>query len=93
MVCAGYVICLTRLKPPAGASEASSLVVSVPQSVFSLMVAIGPTLVPRFASNSFMNSKKLRTNRSSCAVVRKNHLKPRCVSEADDDSAFRNGIL
>ena len=87
------MICLTIVKPPAGASVASSLVVSVPQSVFSLMLASGPTLMPRRASNSFMNSKKLRTNRSSWAVVRKKYLKPRAVSEADDDSGFRNGIL
>ncbi len=92
MVLAGYITCLARFCLNSGASLVCSLVVSVPHRPFSLRLATTPALMPFLASSSFRKSKALRTNRSSCGVVRKNHLKLRCVSEADEDSGFRKGM-
>ena len=92
MLFAGYVTDDVTLRPRSAASLTSSFVVSLPHSVFSFISAKFFGAIFFFASRSFRNSKKLRTNRSSCGVVRKNHLKPRVVSDADDDSALRNGI-
>ena len=74
------------------ASFSSILVVSVPKSVFSLNSAIRLTEMFFFFSMSLRNSKKLVTNKSSCGVVRKNHLKLRWVSVAEDDSGFMKGM-
>jgi len=81
------------VKPLSPAYFACSLAASLPKSVFSASVATDVIFRCLEASTSFMNSNALRTNSSSCGVVRKKYLKPRAVSVGEDDSALRKGIL
>ncbi len=65
----------------------------MPHRVFSLNRAIRLTSILFFSLISCRNWKKFWTKRSSWAVVRKNHLKPRPVRLADEDSALSKSIL